>query len=99
MATEKTNAMRVLDKKMIPYNVFTYDSQDGRIDGISVAQKIGKDPQLVYKTLVTQGKSGNVYVFVIPVESELDWLYSWRVFTDRDDKTLSDLYRFQCLSI
>ncbi|GLH63789.1 Cys-tRNA(Pro) deacylase [Parageobacillus sp. G301] len=72
MATEKTNAMRVLDKKMIPYNVFTYDSQDGRIDGISVAQKIGKDPQLVYKTLVTQGKSGNVYVFVIPVESELD---------------------------
>lgn len=72
MATEKTNAMRVLDKKMIPYNVFTYDSQDGRIDGISVVQKIGKDPQLVYKTLVTQGNSGNIYVFVIPVESELD---------------------------
>jgi Cys-tRNA(Pro)/Cys-tRNA(Cys) deacylase len=72
MAKEKTNAMRVLDKKMIPYNVITYDSQDGRIDGISVVQKIGKDPQLVYKTLVTQGKSGNIYVFVIPVESELD---------------------------
>lgn len=72
MAKEKTNAMRVLDQKVIPYNVMTYDSQDGRIDGISVAQKIGKDPQLVYKTLVTQGNSGNIYVFVIPVESELD---------------------------
>jgi Cys-tRNA(Pro)/Cys-tRNA(Cys) deacylase len=72
MAKEKTNAMRVLDKKMIPYNVITYDSQDGKIDGISVVQKIGKDPQLVYKTLVTQGTSGNIYVFVIPVESELD---------------------------
>ena len=72
MAKEKTNAMRVLDQKVIPYNVMTYDSQDGRINGISVAQKIGKDPQLVYKTLVTQGNSGNIYVFVIPVESELD---------------------------
>jgi Cys-tRNA(Pro)/Cys-tRNA(Cys) deacylase len=72
LAKEKTNAMRVLDQKVIPYNVMTYDSQDGRIDGISVAQKIGKDPQLVYKTLVTQGNSGNIYVFVIPVESELD---------------------------
>jgi Cys-tRNA(Pro)/Cys-tRNA(Cys) deacylase len=72
MAKEKTNAMRILDKKMIPYNVITYDSQDGGIDGISVVQKIGKDPQMVYKTLVTQGSSGNIYVFVIPVESELD---------------------------
>jgi Cys-tRNA(Pro)/Cys-tRNA(Cys) deacylase len=72
MAKVKTNAMRVLDKNMIPYNVITYDSQDGKIDGISVADKIGKDPQEVYKTLVTQGRSGNIYVFVIPVEAELD---------------------------
>lgn len=72
MATEKTNAMRVLDEKMIPYHVITYNSEDGKIDGISVAQKIGREPQLVYKTLVTQGKSGNIYVFVVPVESELD---------------------------
>ncbi|MBA2875286.1 Cys-tRNA(Pro) deacylase [Thermaerobacillus caldiproteolyticus] len=72
MSKAKTNAMRVLDKKMIPYNVITYDSQDGKIDGISVTNKIGKDPQSVYKTLVTQGNSGNIYVFVIPVESELD---------------------------
>jgi Cys-tRNA(Pro)/Cys-tRNA(Cys) deacylase len=72
MAKVKTNAMRVLDKNMIPYNIITYDSQDGKIDGISVAHKIGKDPQSVYKTLVAQGNSGNIYVFVIPVESELD---------------------------
>jgi Cys-tRNA(Pro)/Cys-tRNA(Cys) deacylase len=72
MAKVKTNAMRVLDKNMIPYKVITYDSQDGKIDGISVAQKIGKDLQFVYKTLVTKGNSGNIYVFVIPVEAELD---------------------------
>ncbi|MBA2876159.1 Cys-tRNA(Pro) deacylase [Thermaerobacillus caldiproteolyticus] len=72
MAKVKTNAMRVLDKKMIPYNVITYDSQDGKIDGISVAHNIGKDPRFVYKTLVTRGNSRNIYVFVIPVESELD---------------------------
>ncbi len=72
MAQVKTNAMRILDKKKIHYNVITYDNQDGKIDGISVAHKIGKDPQLVYKTLVTQGNSGNIYVFVVPVEAELD---------------------------
>jgi Cys-tRNA(Pro)/Cys-tRNA(Cys) deacylase len=72
MVKEKTNAMRILDQKKIPYNVITYDSQDGKIDGISVARKIGKDIQFVYKTLVTQGSSGSIYVFVIPVESELD---------------------------
>ncbi|MCI3027564.1 hypothetical protein LMF32_00245 [Desemzia sp. C1] len=68
----KNNVMCALDKKMIPYNIITYDSRDGRIDGIFVVQKIGKDPQLVYKKLVTQGNSGNIYVSVIPVESELD---------------------------
>jgi Cys-tRNA(Pro)/Cys-tRNA(Cys) deacylase len=72
MAKIKTNAMRILDTKKINYNVLTYDSQDGKIDGISVAHNIVKDPRMVYKTLVTQGNSGNIYVFVIPVESELD---------------------------
>jgi Cys-tRNA(Pro)/Cys-tRNA(Cys) deacylase len=72
MAKVKTNAMRILDKNKIHYNVISYDGQLEKIDGISVAHKIGKDPRLVYKTLVTQGNSGNIYVFVIPVESELD---------------------------
>ncbi|MFC3886340.1 Cys-tRNA(Pro) deacylase [Bacillus songklensis] len=72
MAQTKTNAMRLLDGKKIQYNVITYDNKDGKIDGISVASKIGKDVSLVYKTLVTQGSSRNLYVFVIPVEAELD---------------------------
>jgi Cys-tRNA(Pro)/Cys-tRNA(Cys) deacylase len=72
MSKVKTNAMRILDNNNIHYNVITYDGQLGKIDGMSVAQQIGKDPQVVFKTLVTQGNSGNIYVFVIPVESELD---------------------------
>ncbi len=69
---EKTNAMRILDKQKISYQVSTYDASDGALDGISVAAKIGQPPELVYKTLVTQGKSKNYFVFVIPVEKELD---------------------------
>lgn len=69
---KKTNAMRILDQKKISYNIFTYDNSDGKIDGISVSEKIGKDPRFVYKTLVTQGNSKEIYVFVIPVTKELD---------------------------
>jgi Cys-tRNA(Pro)/Cys-tRNA(Cys) deacylase len=72
MAQTKTNAMRILDGKKIPYQVITYDHIDGKIDGVSVARKIGKDVSCVYKTLVVQGTSRNLYVFVIPVEAELD---------------------------
>lgn len=68
----KTNAMRLLDKAGIPYNTYMYDHCDGLIDGVSVAEKIGKKPEQVYKTLVTQGTSLEYYVFVIPVASELD---------------------------
>jgi Cys-tRNA(Pro)/Cys-tRNA(Cys) deacylase len=72
MATVKTNAMRILDAKKIPYEMLSYDNKDGKIDGVSVAVKIGKDPNEVYKTLVAQGSSKNIYVFVIPVAAELD---------------------------
>jgi Cys-tRNA(Pro)/Cys-tRNA(Cys) deacylase len=72
MAQSKTNAMRILEQKKIAYKMNTYDSGDGKIDGVSVAEKIGKDPSLVYKTLVCQGGSGSYYVFVIPVKEELD---------------------------
>ena len=69
---EKTNAMRILEKNKIPYTVATYEVKDGAIDGVSVANKISKEPAIVYKTLVTQGKSKNYFVFVIPVQAELD---------------------------
>lgn len=69
---KKTNAMRILDKENINYTIITYDCKDGKIDGISVAEKIKKHPQYVYKTLVTQGNSKEIYVFIIPVMKELD---------------------------
>jgi Cys-tRNA(Pro)/Cys-tRNA(Cys) deacylase len=68
----KTNAMRILDSKKIDYELITYDSHDGKIDGVSVAEKIGKDPKQVYKTLVAQGASKQLYVFIVPVEKELN---------------------------
>ncbi|RYL94106.1 Cys-tRNA(Pro) deacylase [Sporolactobacillus sp. THM19-2] len=70
--TKKTNAMRLLDTEHIDYRIETYDISDGLIDGISVAKKCGEDPKNVYKTLVTQGHSGELYVFVVPVAAELD---------------------------
>lgn len=68
----KTNAMRILDKAGISYNTYTYETKDGLVDGISVAAKLGKPVEHVYKTLVTQGTSREYYVFVIPVAEELD---------------------------
>ncbi|RBP94681.1 Cys-tRNA(Pro)/Cys-tRNA(Cys) deacylase [Cytobacillus firmus] len=72
MAKSKTNAMRMLDAQKVDYELITYDNQDGKIDGVSVAAKIEKDPEAVYKTLVAQGHSKQVYVFIIPVAEELD---------------------------
>ena len=69
---KKTNAMRILEQKKIDYTVLTYDKSDGKIDGISVAEKIGKDSGLVYKTLVARGNSNEIYVFIVPVTQELD---------------------------
>jgi Cys-tRNA(Pro)/Cys-tRNA(Cys) deacylase len=72
MAQGKTNAMRILDSQKIIYAIHQYDHKDGKIDGVSVAHKIGKDPSIVYKTLVAIGASKTIFVFVIPVEKELD---------------------------
>ena len=72
MSNLKTNVMRILDKAGILYNTYSYDTGDGLVDGISVAEKIGKPIENVYKTLVTQGISREYYVFVIPVADELN---------------------------
>lgn len=72
MSEEKTNVMRVLDQKKVPYTPHHYAHPDGAVDGASVAALIGKDPASVCKTLVTQGASKKYYVFVIPVLRELD---------------------------
>ena len=67
---EKTNDMRVLDQKEIPYTPYFYDPST--TDGMSVAELTGSNPALVFKTLVTVGASKQHYVFVIPVCRELD---------------------------
>ena len=67
----KTNVMRLLDQKKIPYEEYVYES-NGAISGLEVAQSLGQDPKKVFKTLVTIGKSKKNYVFVIPVGEELD---------------------------
>ena len=72
MAQVKTNAQRMLEKEKIPYLAHTYETEDGHIDGISVAHKMGIDPAVVFKTLVTRGASRGIYVFVVPVAFELN---------------------------
>ncbi len=69
---DKTNALRMLDSAGIAYTTRTYDTDDGLIDGVSVAKKCGEDPESVFKTLVTRGDDRNYYVFVIPVADKLD---------------------------
>jgi len=68
---EKTNVMRVLESKKIPYGFRTYQP-DASLSGAEIAALLGEKPEKVFKTLVTQGKSSQYYVFVVPVEAELD---------------------------
>ena len=72
MSEFKTNVMRILDKAKITYKAHTYDHSDGAIDGAAVAEKMGQNPEQVFKTLVTKGAGRDYYVFVIPVLKELD---------------------------
>ena len=67
----KTNAMRFLDKNKIEYKKMSYEC-DEFIDGLEVAKKLGQPYEKTFKTLVTEGKSKNYFVFVLPVDKELD---------------------------
>lgn len=67
----KTNAMRLLDQKKIEYEVKEIEDAEG-LSGRQMALKAGENPEEVYKTLVTVGAKGAHYVFVVPVEKELD---------------------------
>ncbi|MBE5785462.1 MAG: Cys-tRNA(Pro) deacylase [Clostridiales bacterium] len=69
---EKTNVMRTLERLKLPYRHYAFDTGGGAISGTEVADILGKDPAGVFKTLVTVGKSGKYYVFMIPVAEELD---------------------------
>lgn len=70
---EKTNVMRLLEQKNIPYTAHTYEHEEGvAVDGVTVAASLGQDPECVFKTLVARGGSRGIYVFCIPVAENLD---------------------------
>ena len=78
----KTNAMRILEKKKIPFVVNTYQC-DEFIDGIHIADKLGQPREQSFKTLVMQGKSKNYHVFVLPVAEEVDLKKAARVVGEK----------------
>ena len=69
---EKTNVMRILEQKKIPYVPHYYAHEDGAIDAVSVAGKLGQRPEQVFKTLVLRGEKQGILVCVLPVELEVD---------------------------
>ena len=70
---EKTNVMRILEQKGISYVPHAYEHEEGvAVDGVTVAQSLGQDPEQVFKTLVARGASKGIYVFCIPVAENLD---------------------------
>ena len=73
---EKTNVMRILDQKKVPYTPHFYEEGEGpegtREYGVHVAQALGQDPERAFKTLVAKGASGGYYVFDIPTPDSLD---------------------------
>ena len=68
---EKTNVIRILEQNKINFKVYNYINSTA-ISGTEVADYLGEDYNIVFKTLVTIGKSGNHYVFLVPVNKELD---------------------------
>ena len=69
---QKTNVMRLLEQKKIPYTPHEYPHGDEAVDGVTVAESLGQPPEKVFKTLVARGASKKIYVFDIPVAEELD---------------------------
>ncbi|UWG99026.1 Cys-tRNA(Pro) deacylase [Dehalobacter sp. DCM] len=69
---QKTNVVRILEAKQITHQVYEYSVEDQRLDAVSVAQKVGFDPERVFKTLVTIGKTTGINVFVVPGNCELN---------------------------
>jgi Cys-tRNA(Pro)/Cys-tRNA(Cys) deacylase len=68
----KTNALRLAESAGLDFEAFEYDISDGKIDGKSVAEKIGRSPDEVFKTLVAQAPGHEYFVFIVPSAGELD---------------------------
>ena len=73
MSQLKTNVMRLLDQKKIEYTAHEYPHGQEAVDGVTVAEILGQDPERVFKTLVARGASKKIYVFVVPVAMKLDY--------------------------
>lgn len=71
-SNKKTNAMRILDQHQLMYDVLEYDVKDGQIDGVSVADKVNRSVEGVFKTLVMVGASRNYYVAMVPVKANVN---------------------------
>lgn len=78
----KTNAMRQLDRMKIPYTPHTYECTEFT-DGAQIADTLGQDHEKVYKTLVTVGKSRGYYVFVLPIDDEIDFKKAAKVVGEK----------------
>lgn len=78
----KTNAMRILDKNKIPYQVNTYEC-DEFIDGVHIADKMNQSYEISFKTLVAVGKSKEHYVFAITVDKEIDFKKAAKVVGEK----------------
>ena len=104
---EKTNAMRMLDAAGVSYECHVYDGSVA-LSGVEVARFLGQDPDRVFKTLVSVGRSGEHYVFMIPVASELDLkkaaaqiaradssygLHPWRMQPFGHEETFQNIHR------
>ena len=94
----KTNAMRILDRMKISYEHYTYEC-DEFIDGMQIVEKLGIDPDKVYKTLVTQGNTKEYFVFVIPVAAELDMKKAVSMIHVKDITQVTGYVRGGCTAV
>ena len=83
----KTNAMRILDRNKIKYDINTYEC-DEFISGTDIADRIGQNYDESFKTLVAVGKSSNYFVFVIPIDKELDLKKAAKVVGEKNVEML-----------
>lgn len=85
----KTNAIRLLEQQKIQFEVIEYETGDGQVDGISVAEKISHPVARVFKTLVAKASAQKLFVFVIPVADELDLKAAAKVVGEKKNRHAS----------
>ena len=93
MTEEKTNVMRLLDQKKIPYTPRHYDVSDGALDAVTAAGRLGVPVESCFKTLVTVGASKRNHVFVVPAAGELDLKAAARAAGEKSIEMLKQAQR------